>query len=66
MKLLEVKNLNVSFMVEDEKVHVLNDVSLDISENEVLAVIGETMSQPWLSVKLVRLMQPSLPSVSSQ
>ena len=42
MKLLEVKNLNVSFMVEDEKVHVLNDVSLDISENEVLAVIGET------------------------
>lgn len=42
MKLLEIKNLNVSFMVENEKVHVLNDVSFDINENEVLAVIGET------------------------
>ena len=42
MKLLEVENLNVSFLVDNEKVHVINDVSFDINENEVLAVIGET------------------------
>lgn len=40
--LLEIKNLNVSFAVDDNHVHILNNVSMDINENEVLAVIGET------------------------
>lgn len=42
MKLLEIKNLNVSFIVDKKPVHILNDVSIDINENEVMAVIGET------------------------
>lgn len=40
--LLEIKNLNVSFAVDDNHVHILNNVSMDINKNEVLAVIGET------------------------
>ena len=42
MKLLEIKNLNVSFIVDKKPVHILNDVSIDINENEIMAVIGET------------------------
>ncbi len=40
--LLEIKDLNVGFVVNDHQVHILNNVSLAINENEVLAVIGET------------------------
>lgn len=40
--LLEIKDLNVSFAVDNKQVHILNNVSLDINKNEVLAVIGET------------------------
>ena len=41
-KLLEVKNLNVSFMLGKDKVQILKDVSFDIGRNEVIAIIGET------------------------
>lgn len=42
MKLLEVKNLDVSFMSGRKKIKILNGISFDIGENEALAVIGET------------------------
>ena len=41
-KLLEIKNLNVGFLMGNGQIQVLNQVSLDICENEVLAVVGET------------------------
>ena len=41
-KLLEIKNLNVGFLMGNQCVQVLNQVSFDIYENEVLAVVGET------------------------
>lgn len=41
-KLLEIKNLNVSFLMGREKISVIHDVSLDIAENEVVALVGET------------------------
>lgn len=40
--LLKIKNLNVGFAVGDDRIHILKNVSMDINENEVLAVIGET------------------------
>ncbi|MCI1958030.1 MAG: ABC transporter ATP-binding protein [Clostridia bacterium] len=40
--LLEVKNLNVSFLMGKRNIHILKDVSFNIEKNEVLAVIGET------------------------
>ena len=41
-KLLEIKNLDVGFLSANACVQVLNQVSMDIYENEVLAVVGET------------------------
>ncbi len=40
--LLQVKDLNLDFMINESRTHILNNVSFDIYENEVLAVIGET------------------------
>lgn len=40
--LLQIKELNLDFMIDNQRVHVLNNVSLELYENEVLAVIGET------------------------
>lgn len=40
--LLEIKELNLDFMVDKKRIRVLNNVSLELYENEVLAVIGET------------------------
>lgn len=41
-KLLEIKNLNVGFLMGNRQIQVIDDVSVDIYENEVLAVVGET------------------------
>lgn len=41
-KLLEIKNLDVGFLSANAYVQVLDQISLDIYENEVLAVVGET------------------------
>ena len=40
--LLQIIDLNLDFMVDKSRVHILNNVSLELYENEVLAVIGET------------------------
>ena len=40
--LLQIIDFNLDFMVDKNRVHILNNVSLEIFENEVLAVIGET------------------------
>ncbi len=41
-KILEMDALNVGFIVNKQCVSVVHDLSLDIYENEVLAIIGET------------------------
>ena len=40
--LLQVKDLNVGFLVEKREVQVLRNVSFSIGEGEILGVIGET------------------------
>ena len=40
--LLEIENLNLDFVINCEKIHILNRVSLEIYPHEVLALIGET------------------------
>lgn len=42
LPLLQVSALNVDFFVKRTRVSVLNDVSFDVREGEVLAIIGET------------------------
>lgn len=40
--LLEVSGLSVGFLVQKKKINILNHVSFQIGEREILAVIGET------------------------
>ena len=41
-KLLAISDLSISYMSEQGKVHALQDVSLDIGENQFVAVVGES------------------------
>lgn len=41
-KLLEIKNLSVGFLTGKQKISVLDQVTFDIRENEVVALVGET------------------------
>ncbi|GGA63424.1 ABC transporter ATP-binding protein [Ornithinibacillus halotolerans] len=41
-KLLEIKNLNTSFRIRDDYYAAVDDVSLTVNKNEVLAIVGES------------------------
>lgn len=41
-KLLSIKNLSVSFATNAGTVHAVRDISLDVSEGETLAIVGES------------------------
>jgi ABC-type dipeptide/oligopeptide/nickel transport system ATPase component len=41
-KLLEIKNLKIDFLKDKNKTSVIKDVSLDIFENEIIAIVGES------------------------
>lgn len=43
-KLLEIKNLKTSFRIKDDYYAAVDDVSLDVNKNEVLAIVGESGS----------------------
>ncbi|MGF7127058.1 peptide/nickel transport system ATP-binding protein [Natronobacillus azotifigens] len=43
-KLLELKNLKTSFRIRDDYFAAVDDVSLDVHKNEVLAIVGESGS----------------------
>lgn len=40
--ILELKDVNVSFTVESEKLHILRDVSLEVPKGSFLCVVGES------------------------
>ncbi|GAA0462622.1 ABC transporter ATP-binding protein [Alkalibacillus silvisoli] len=42
--LLEIKNLSTSFRIGEEYYAAVDDISLDLKENEVLAIVGESGS----------------------
>ena len=60
-KLLEVKNLSVEFPLGGgKKVHAVSDVSLEIMEHEVLALVGESgCGKSTLGKTIIRLQEPS-------
>lgn len=41
-KLLEIKNLETAFRIKDDYFNAVDNVSLDLYENEVLAIVGES------------------------
>ena len=59
--LLEVKNLSVEFPLGGgKKVHAVSDVSLEIMEHEVLALVGESgCGKSTLGKTIIRLQEPS-------
>lgn len=42
MKLLEVKNLNISFMSDDELLPVVKNVSFSLEKGKILGIVGES------------------------
>src|SRR5690625_6915364 len=43
-KLLEVKNLKTYFQIKDDNFAAVNNLSLQVNKNEVLAIVGESGS----------------------
>jgi peptide/nickel transport system ATP-binding protein len=43
-KILQVKNLSISFGNNKEQIEVIHDISFEINENEILGVVGESGS----------------------
>lgn len=41
-KLLEVRNLNTAFRIKDEYFNAVDNVSISLSRNEILAIVGES------------------------
>lgn len=41
-KLLEIKNLEVQYITDEETVHAVNGIDIDLQEGETLGLVGET------------------------
>ena len=44
MALLEIKNVNVRYIMKDKKVHACQHVSLEIEEQDSIGIVGESGS----------------------
>ena len=44
MALLELKNVNVRYIMKDKKVHACQHVSLEIEEQDSIGIVGESGS----------------------
>lgn len=60
-KLLEVKNLSNSFILDGREIQVLNDVSFSIDVGESLAIVGESGSGKSVTAKSILRLIPSPP-----
>lgn len=63
--LLQIKNLTVKFTTENGVVDALNDVSLNVSRGEVVAIVGESGSGKSVTSLSVLQLLPSPPAIFS-
>lgn len=55
-KLLDIKNLTVHYVVEDETVEAVNNISLSLNKGETLGLVGETgAGKTTLALSILRL-----------
>ena len=51
--ILEIKDLDITFKVNDKRVHAIRGVDLKLKENEILAIVGESGSGKSISAKTI-------------
>lgn len=64
---LQIKNINVSFKVEEDIIKVLHDINLTIDKNDSIAIIGESGSgKSVLSKTICGILPPNLNEIDGQ
>ena len=67
MALLEIKNVNVRYIMKDKKVHACQHVSLEIEEQDSIAVVGESGSgKSTLASAILRLLPKRITQVDGE
>ena len=67
MALLELKNVNVRYIMKDKKVHACQHVSLEIEEQDSIGIVGESGSgKSTLASAVLRLLPPRITQVDGE
>ena len=62
-KILDVRNLTVSFTIHKEKLHAVRGVSFDLNEGEAIGIVGESGCGKSVTVQSLTRLIPSPPSL---
>ena len=65
-KILEIRNLRVSYETEDGTVEALNGIDLDLDEGVTLGIVGETGAGKTTLAKSIMKLYLPLPVILSQ
>lgn len=58
-KLLEIRNLHTGFRIKDDYYDAVDDVSLTLDKNEILAIVGESgCGKSTLAMTIMGLQNP--------
>ncbi len=67
MALLEIKNVNVRYIMKDKKVHACQHVSLEIEEQDSIGIVGESGSgKSTLASAILRLLPKRITQVDGE
>ena len=67
MALLELKNVNVRYIMKDKKVHACQHVSLEIEEQDSIGIVGESGSgKSTLASAVLRLLPHRITQVDGE
>lgn len=65
--LLQIKNLKTSFRIKDDYYNAVDDVSLDLNKNEILAIVGESgCGKSTLATSIIGLQNPLFTKVEGE